>query len=221
MADGSRVKLRRVPTADISTQLASLPLRSRTSAEWARHVLADPLALLADHAFLEKKAAQNAMELLARWPGEFTEREVTSWINTMTAIARDETAHLAQVTRLIQRKGGQLGRAHSNPYAKDLRQLVRNGTGGETVDRLLVSALIEARSCERFGALAAVCADQDLSRFYNALFSSELGHYKAFLKLAFKIKPIAQSQTRWEHMLDAEAEILAQQAPGPRMHSGY
>src|SRR5262245_16026899 len=101
---------------------ASLPLRSRTPLEWGRSVLADPIALLTDHAFLEKKAAHNALEMLTRWPGEWT----PGWVETMTSVARDEAAHLAQVTRLLLRRGGRLGRGHSNPYAKELRLLVRN-----------------------------------------------------------------------------------------------
>ena len=208
-------------TETLQQKLAALPLLSRTPVEWGRAMMAEPLALLADHAFLEKKAAQNAMELLARWPDEFADNGAAAWINIMTGIARDETAHLAQVTRLLQRKGGQLGRGHSNPYAKALRELVRRGTTHETTDRLFVSALIEARSCERFGVLAETATDEDLSAFYRALFSSELGHYKAFLKLALKIKPVKKSEARWQEMLQAEAEILAKQEPGVRMHSGF
>src|SRR5674476_713973 len=77
-------------------KLDALPLDSRTPVEWAHAVLADPLRLLADHAFLEKKAATNALELLTRWPGEW----LPGWVETMTGVARDEAAHLAQVTRI-------------------------------------------------------------------------------------------------------------------------
>jgi len=126
-------------------KLDALPLHSRTPIEWGRAVLADPISLLIDHAFLEKKAATNAMELLTRWPNEWTE----GWVETMTAVARDEAVHLAQVMRLLLRRGGRLDRFHKNSYANQLRQLVRKGEPAEIVDRLLVSALIEARSCER------------------------------------------------------------------------
>ena len=81
--------------------IEALPLHSRTSAEWARSVLADPIGLLIDHAFLEKKAATNAMELMTRWPDDW----VDGWVDIMTAVARDEAAHLAQVTRLLSRRG--------------------------------------------------------------------------------------------------------------------
>jgi tRNA-(ms[2]io[6]A)-hydroxylase len=198
-------------------QAAALPLHSRTPIEWGRAVLADPLALLADHAFLEKKAASNAMELMTRWPNEW----LPGWVEAMTSVARDEAAHLAQVTRLLIRRGGRLGRGHTNPYAKALRMLARNGEATEILDRLFVSALIELRSCERFGVLADASEDQELVAFYRALFTSEMGHYQLFLKLADKVGPKAENEARWQEMLAAEARILAEQAPGPRMHSGF
>lgn len=197
-------------------QLDGLPLRSRTPAAWARSVLKDPVALLIDHAFLEKKAANNAMDMMTRWPGEW----VRGWVETMTSVARDEAAHLAQVSKALARRGGRLARVHKNPYANALRALVRKGERGEVVDRLLVSALIELRSCERFGVLAAEAADQELAAFYWALFHSEMGHYQVFLKLARKIAGRAQAEARWAEMLESEARILAQQEPGPRIHSG-
>ena len=194
--------------------IEALPLRSRTPIAWGTAVLADPLALLVDHAFLEKKAANNALDLLTRWPHEWS----PGWVETMTAVARDETAHLAQVTRLLLRRGGRLERIHKNPYANALRLLVRKGGAGELVDRLPVSALIESRSCERFAVLAAAAEDLELGSFYQGLCASELGHYTVFLKLARQIAlPV---ETRWTELLEAEAEILAAQPPGPLIHSG-
>lgn len=200
---------------DLNEKLDVLPLASRTPAEWARAVLADPVALLIDHAFLEKKAATNAMDLLTQWPSDWVE----GWVETMTAVARDETAHLHRVVRLLLARGGRLERIHKNPYANALRQLVRKGEREEVLDRLLVSAIIEARSCERFAVLAAE-ADGELAAFYRALFASELGHYKVFLRLARKFAKKADVDGRWREMLDEEARILAAQPPGPRIHSG-
>jgi len=199
-------------------KVETLPLHSRTPLEWGTAVLSDPLALLVDHAFLEKKAANNAMELMTRWPNEWVE----GWVETMTAVARDETAHLAQVTRLLLKRGGRLERIHKNPYANALRLLVRKGEAGEILDRLLVSALIEARSCERFGVLAETAAESDpeLAAFYHALGASELGHFRVFLRLAAKISGKRTTDLRWQEMLAAEAAILAAQPPGPRIHSG-
>src|SRR5947209_12462977 len=100
-----------------------LPLHSRTPIDWGRAVLADPIPLLVDHAFLEKKAANNAMELMTHWPDDWC----PGWVETMTGVARDEAAHLAKVVRLLMRRGGRLERNHKNPYANALRMLVRRG----------------------------------------------------------------------------------------------
>ena len=199
------------------TAADSLPLHSRTPLDWGRAALADPIPLLIDHAFLEKKAAVNAMELLTRWPNDWLD----GWVETMTAVARDEANHLAQVMRLLLNRGGRLDRYHKNPYANELRQLVRKGEPTELLDRLLVAALIEVRSCERFAVLAeAAVDDEELSSFYRALYASEFGHYTVFLKLARRFTKAAVVEARWQEMLAAEAAILARQEPGPRIHSG-
>jgi len=196
--------------------IESLPLRSRTPIEWGEAVLTEPVRLLIDHAFLEKKAAANAMELLTRWPDDWLE----GWVEAMTSVARDETAHLAQVTRILLSRGGRLDRIHKNPYANALRLLVRKGAATELLDRLLIAALIEVRSCERFSVLAAAAKDAELRNFYHSLYSSELGHYKLFLNLGRKFTKARVLEARWQELLAAEAEILAAQEPGPRIHSG-
>lgn len=208
--------LQRASLEAMLEKLELIPLASRTPLAWGPQALADPIALLIDHAFLEMKAAQNAMELMTRWPNDWT----PGWVETMTSVARDETAHLAQVSRLLIRRGGRLERGHKSTYAAALRKLVRSGKSTETLDRLCVSALIEARSCERFAILAATTTDEELARFYQALFSSEMGHYKVFLKLAHKMAPKPQVDVRWQELLRAEAEIIAGEPPGCRIHSG-
>lgn len=200
---------------------ASLPLKSFTPPVWAAEALNAPLELLNDHAWLEKKAAANALELLNRWP---VPKPPKNWVNVLAGVAKDEAIHLAQVARILSRRGGELSRAHSNPYANALRSLVRHGRGPqELVDRLLISALIELRSCERFSVLgeAAAEVDPELAKLYRTLWTSEMGHYHVFLKLAFGVQKQAQVEQRWEDLLCQEAEILAAQAPGPRMHSGF
>lgn len=198
---------------------AELPLRYRTPPGWAAAVLARPLELLNDHAHLEKKAAANALELLNRWPEPAPPE---NWVAAMTAVARDEVEHLAVVCRILARRGGRLTRQHGNRYAGDLRALVRQGTGpGELVDRLMVSALIEARSCERFKLLGDACADDaELRKLYRGLWASEHGHYRTFIQLAEEIQDEGLVKKRWDEMLDAEARIIAGQAEGARMHSG-
>ena len=198
-------------------KVETLPLHSRTPLEWGRAVLADPIPLLIDHAFLEKKAANNAMDMLTRWPNDW----VDGWVETLTSVAKDEAAHLAQVMKILIRRGGRFSRFHKNPYANGLRALARKGEAAEALDRLLVSALIELRSCERFAVLATVSEDEELAAFYRALYLSEFGHYRVFLKLAAKIDGKKAVEARWQEMLAAEARILAEQAPGPRIHSGW
>jgi tRNA 2-(methylsulfanyl)-N6-isopentenyladenosine37 hydroxylase len=193
-----------------------LPLLSATPLAWARAVLAEPTSLLIDHAFFEKKAATNALELLTRWPNDWMD----GWVEAMTAIARDEVAYLAQVTRVLIARGGRLHRFHKNPYANALRQLVRRGERTELLDRLLVAALIEVRSCERFSVLAAAAEEAEFRSFYHALYASERGHYKTFLNLAQKVSGQAAGELRWREMLVSEARILAEQELGPRIHSG-
>ena len=198
---------------------AELPLRYATPPDWAASVLAAPLELLNDHAHLEKKAATNALELLNRWPEP---NPPENWVAAMTAVARDEVEHLAVVSRLLARRGGRLTKSHSNPYAGALHRLVRKGRGTEElVDRLMISSLIEARSCERFKLLGDECeGDAELRKLYRALWASEHGHYLSFIQLAEQLLPSDQVQRRWGEMLDLEADVIRSQPPGPRMHSG-
>lgn len=197
---------------------ADLPLHYRTSEDWAATVLQRPLELLNDHAHLEKKAATNALELVNRWPEP---NPPENWVAAMTAISRDEVEHLAVVCRMIARRGGRLTKSHANPYASELHKLVRRGQGtSELVDRLMISGLIEARSCERFALLASASDDAELKKLYQGLWASEHGHYKTFLQLAEQIQPEDLVRQRWEEMLAAESMIIRSQPPGPRMHSG-
>ena len=198
---------------------ADLPLRYTTPDAWAAKVLTKPLELLNDHAHLEKKAATNALELLNRFPEP---NPPENWVTAMTAVARDEVEHLAVVSRLLARRGGKLTKSHANPYASELHNLVRKGRGSEElVDRLMISSLIEARSCERFRLLGdAVEDDRELQKLYRGLWASEHGHYLSFIQLAEQILPSAAVEKRWNQMLDSEAKIIQSQEPGPRMHSG-
>lgn len=195
-----------------------LPLKWVTPVEWAHAVLTAPLPLLNDHAWLEKKAAGNALELLHRWAEP---NPPENWVTAMTAIARDEVDHLAIVARLVVRRGGRLTKSHANPYATALRELVRWSRGPEElVDRLMVSALIEARSCERFFLLGEACTDRELGKLYRGLYASEAGHYASFIELARQLTDVRRVEERWEEMLEAESEIIQRQLPGPRIHSG-
>ena len=196
-----------------------LPLGYQTPSTWAPQVLPESLALLSDQAYLEKKAANNALEFLNLWPSG---KPPAHWLSSVSTIASDETAHLKLVLRLLEKKGGTLAQAHKNPYALDLRKRIRTGKGDqELVDRLLVSALIEARSCERFERLAEACTDHELAKFYGGLIESENGHYRLFVEMARKVAPSTEVEGRWEQLLEAESKIIQLQPPGPRIHSGH
>ncbi len=195
-----------------------LPLRYLTPPEWAKVALLDLVALLGDHAHLEKKAASNALELLNRWQGIHPPKR---WVSTLANIARDEAFHLAQVTRLLSRMGATIPKTHFNAYAAGLRTLVRKGQGpDELVDRLLAAALIEARSCERFVLLANALDDPLLAKFYRGLWASEHGHFQVFVTLAKTVRPPEIVHARWAEWLDHEARVIQEQPPGSRIHSG-
>jgi len=194
-----------------------LPLRVRTPDSWAETALQDPLQLLSDHAHLERKAALNAIDLLLLWPGLKPPKQ---WVRVLTAVAKDEVAHLAKVARILERRGGEISRAHRSGYAHDLRGLVRMGRGpDEILDRLLISALIELRSCERFEILGRKADDAELRRLYRALWTSEHGHYTVFTKLAFDCLKKQQATERWQQLLEREGEIIQQQRPSSTLHS--
>lgn len=195
-----------------------LPLRWWTPVRWAEQVLTEPLVLLNDHAWLEKKAASNALELLNRWPEP---NPPENWVTAMTGVARDEVEHLAVVTRILARRGGRLKKRHRCGYAADLRGLVRLGHGPhELMDRLMISALIEARSCERFAILADACTDRELAKLYRGLYASEAGHYRQFIELARALPEVQGVDKRWGAMLEQEATIIRRQPVGPLIHSG-
>lgn len=209
----------RRPLVTASPPTTDLPLRYHTPTAWATLALADAVSLLGDHAHLERKAASNALELVSRWPAG--EASPDAWVSILAAVARDETIHLHAVSRLLAARGGGMPRVHRNPYASALHGLVRRGQGTlELLDRLLISALIEARSCERFDLLAASGLDAELCAFFDSLRGSEQGHYRVFLHLAEMVVAGEERDRRWSELLDAEAGIIAAQVPGPRMHSG-
>lgn len=194
------------------------PLHYRTPSYWAEDVLKDPLALLSDHAYLERKAASNVLEMFNRWPEP---GGPGGWSTLLSGVARDEARHLEMVLKLLERKGGKLQRLHKNPYANDLRALVRAGKGKqEILDRLLVSALIELRSFERFELLAKVALDPEMSQLYKGLAESEAGHFRVFIRLARQVLAPREVDLRWQEMLVSEARIIRSQLPGPRIHSG-
>lgn len=184
----------------------------QTPPEWAAAALADELALLADHAHLERAAAANAMSLVRRWPNG---ADPDRWVSRLTGIARDEVDHLALVSRTLAARGGTLPREHTNPYASRLRAHVAAGTARELADRLYVAALIELRSCERFALLGA--SGHALADLYAGLEASEAGHHRVFVHLATQA---GGTEQRWAWWCQREGEVARAQPPGSRIHAG-
>jgi tRNA-(ms[2]io[6]A)-hydroxylase len=187
----------------VRPQLERVVLRSRTDGRWLPHALAHLDAVLVDHAHCEKKAAANALSMLQAYP------EVPGLPAQMARLAREESGHLARVLQLLEARGLALGRDPGDPYAQGLQALVRTPSRARQLDRFLVAAIIEARSCERLGLLATGLSDRDLQRLYAELARSEDGHQRLFLRLAERVHGEA-ARPRLETLLRAEAEILAQ-----------
>ncbi len=215
----------------VSPTTDCLPLEVHTPLSWGQRVLADEIALLNDHAHLERKAATNALMLLNQYP---IKDPPDHWVQVMAAVALDEAQHLQQVIRLLQQRGGSVTKHHTNPYAKALRELIRVGRQPqELLDRLLVSALIELRSCERFAVLADSLEananasdgerDEELYKLYAELWASEHGHYLTFLQLGQELPGLdkGEADARWHEVRVAEGRIINAQESHAGMHSGW
>jgi len=157
-----------------------------------------------DHAHCEKKAAANALSLLQMYP------ELPDLPAQMARLAREESAHLARVLDLMAARGLTLTKDAGDPYAQGLQKLIRNPSAERKVDRLLVAAVIEARSCERLSLLAEGLEDPALRRFYGELAQSEDGHQSLFYRLAVTASgDEAVVRERLEALLAREAEVIA------------
>jgi tRNA 2-(methylsulfanyl)-N6-isopentenyladenosine37 hydroxylase len=180
---------------------SGLVLRLATSPSWLPGALAQLDAVLVDHAHCEKKAAANALSLLQAYP------DVPGLPAHMARLAREEAGHLARVLQWLERRGLPLGRDRGDPYAQGLNALVRTGTRERQLDRLLVAALIEARSCERLALLASGLPGGELQTFYAELARSEDGHQRLFLRLAERVHGAAALE-RLDVLLDEEGALV-------------
>ena len=186
-------------------------LRSRTDRRWLPGALAQLDLVLVDHAHCEKKAAANALSLLQAYP------EVPGLPALMARLAREESAHLARVLQLLEARGLALGRDPGDPYAQGLQRLVRTPAAERRLDRLLVAAIIEARSCERLGLLAEGLEDPALRRFYAELARSEDGHQRLFLRLAERVAPGARRHG-WRRCSRRRRQLLRSLPLRPAIH---
>ncbi len=190
-----------------------LNLQSATSPEWIPRVREHLDELLIDHAHCEKKAAGVAMNLL------FAYVENVDLCRAMTEIVHEELAHFHLVLDILRRRNIRFRRIPPSPYGAKLQALACKLEPQRAVDRLLIAALIEARSCERFGLLRDCLGDPELSTFFGSLFESEARHHSAYVKLAKDFWPEEKVRARLEELAYEEARILAEGAEVVRMHS--
>jgi len=194
-------------------------LLSRTPAAWADESTRDLIALLSDHAHCELKAGANAMTMLKRNPNR------PGFALRLAPLIKEECDHLHRVLRELDVRGAVLGQDAPNPWAAGLHAAARRLPSvrlphGGFLDVLLLSALIEMRSHERFERLAECETMRELRPFYRGLCEAEERHGGLFLDLAQEIFPGAVALQRFSLLAAEEATLMEDLAPGPRIHSG-
>lgn len=196
-----------------------LHLLQPTDPAWVDAAAADVEGLLADHAHCELKAAQSALAIVGRFADEAPEL-----VEPLCDLAREETQHFRQVHDRLKARGrdqqpAELGKPEPDAYVNALRKAARAERPHAPIllDRLLVSALIEARSCERFKLLADHFPDGDLRTFYRALMEAEARHFTLFRGLA-EARFGADARRRLTRLAEAEAAIAEDLPLGPQVH---
>ena len=190
-----------------------LNLATQTHPAWLARALGDLDAVLLDHAHCERKAAGMAVQLLFRYP------EHGFLQAPLSGLAREELAHFEEVLRVLECRGVVFGRQKPSPYAGRLRRHVRGQDPDMLIDTLLCSALIEARSCERFGLLAGAVQDPDLAALYRGLLEDEARHHRIYFELAEELAPGASVRERLRELAEWEARVLEDAPELPRMHT--
>lgn len=188
-------------------------LQCATPAAWVEWALRNPDLLLVDHANCEKKAASTALNLMYRYVDRHR------LLTRLSRLAREELRHFEQVIALMQARGVDYPQLTASRYAGELRQLVRSHEPARLVDTLLVGAIIEARSCERFAALVPVL-DAELAAFYASLLKSESRHFTDYLKLAQEVGSAQEVADRLPVLLRRERELIESPDREFRFHSG-
>ncbi|WP_339792616.1 tRNA-(ms[2]io[6]A)-hydroxylase [uncultured Imperialibacter sp.] len=171
--------------------------------------------ILVDHAYCEQKAASSCISLIMLYP----ERE--KLLEMLVPVVAEEWSHFERVVEQLKKRGFGLGRQRKDEYVARLNEVVRKGgsRNQQLVEKLLLNALIEARSCERFKLLHKHIADEELKKFYYELMVSEAGHYHNFIELAEEYMPKDYVKVRWNEFLEAEAAIMKSlTVRGDRMH---
>jgi tRNA-(ms[2]io[6]A)-hydroxylase len=197
-----------------------LGLRHATDSAWARAAVDRLDDLLIDHAHCELKAASNALALAARSPA------FPAVARALVDLAEEEIRHYRQVVAELERRGVALGKPPVDAYAAELLRRAMASTRARSAadalsDRLLVGALIEARSCERFRLLADELESRsrdDLAAFYEELFAAEARHYRTFVDLAAEVRGAEAARARLSDLAAIEADVARATGDGASIH---
>ena len=191
-----------------------LGLQFETETSWAEIAKDDLQQILTDHAFAEQKASANAISITINYSEE------TELVKSMLEIAIEELEHFQMVHEIMIKRGLILGQAQQNDYAIRLQKFFPK-TKDRTdalIQRLLVAALIEARSCERFKVFSENLEDPELKKFYNDLMISEANHYTIFIRFARKYQDRNIVDTKWNELLKYEADFMKTRGGIARVH---
>jgi len=191
-----------------------LHLASDTSASWLPRALAHIDEVLLDHAHCEKKAAGAAVKLLFSYPHHRFLQE------PLVDLAREELDHFRQVLAHLDSRGVRYETIRPSPYGMALHALVRRDEPERLIDILLISALIEARSCERFRLLADGIEDASLIAFYQSLLACEARHHGVYVELAGRLAPSDAIEERLSELAAREASIIEKPCEWVRIHAG-
>ena len=189
-----------------------LGLHNATNEAWIEAANRDPASVLCDHAHCEKKAATMAISLLNRYP------EKSELVEAMAELAEEEMGHFRQVLREMSARGVAFTRDPGDRYAQQLHANIRTQEPFRLLDSLIVSSLIEARSCERFQLLSKSVKDEGLRTFYHSLLESEARHRTVFLSLARLYFPTVEVTKRLDELEAVEASIVHGLQNEPVMH---
>ena len=181
-----------------------LGLKLPTDPRWVNLAEKSLEEILTDHAYCEQKAATSCITLIQSFPDK--EELVTA----LAPIVTEEWGHFRLVLNELRKRGLQLGRQRKDEYVNALLTFEKKGGSREDrlLERLLVCALIEARSCERFRLLSLYIVEDSLKEFYHGFMVSEAGHYRLFIDLANQYAEPAKVRHRWQEYLEFEAEIM-------------
>ncbi|MFD2148452.1 tRNA-(ms[2]io[6]A)-hydroxylase [Mucilaginibacter antarcticus] len=192
-----------------------LKLQLPTDPLWVKNVVESNIQeLLIDHAYCEQKAATNGITLIVQNPN------LSDLVQQMIALVQEEMDHFKRVHEIILKRGYVLGKERKDDYVNELRKFIIIGGGREAqlIDRLLFSAMIEARSCERFKVLSENINDDELSAFYHELMISEATHYTMFIGLARKYAETIDVDKRWKDFLTYEAQVVKNYGKSETIH---